>query len=198
VGVKNTMLILASSSPRRYDLLKMLGLSFAVEHPNVSEDVDLSMEPEKVVEILAKRKAQAIANTKSCGFIIGSDTIVLHNGSILGKPKDEQHAVEMLLKLQGDVHYVYSGVAVIDARTKKTVVDYRKTKVFFKSLDLDEISHYVSTKESLDKAGAYGIQGRAAVFIEKIEGCYFNVMGLPLECLASMLKEFNYDIIKGY
>ncbi|MCD5405563.1 MAG: Maf family protein [Desulfotomaculum sp.] len=190
------MLILASSSPRRYELLKMVGLSFEVEYPDISEDIPFT-KPDEMVKTLAEKKARAVADVKSEGLVIGSDTLVFCDGDILGKPKNKEHAVSMLLKLQGNVHYVYSGVAIVDAKTKKSAVDYRRTKVIFKPMNLDEINAYVEAEKPFDKAGAYGIQGRAAVFIEGIEGCYYNVMGLPLACLFSMLKEFDCNLVKS-
>ncbi|MCL0032768.1 Maf family protein [Peptococcaceae bacterium] len=190
------MLILASSSPRRHELLKMVGLSFEVEYPDISEDIPFT-KPDEMVKTLAEKKARAVADVKSEGLVIGSDTLVFCDGDILGKPKNKEHAVSMLLKLQGNVHYVYSGVAIVDAKTKKSAVDYRRTKVIFKPMNLDEINAYVEAEKPFDKAGAYGIQGRAAVFIEGIEGCYYNVMGLPLACLFSMLKEFDCNLVKS-
>lgn len=195
-GCFDGMLILASSSPRRYELLKMVGLSFEVEYPDISEDIPFT-KPDEMVKTLAEKKARAVADVKSEGLVIGSDTLVFCDGDILGKPKNKEHAVSMLLKLQGNVHYVYSGVAIVDAKTKKSAVDYRRTKVIFKPMNLDEINAYVEAEKPFDKAGAYGIQGRAAVFIEGIEGCYYNVMGLPLACLFSMLKEFDCNLVKS-
>lgn len=190
-----SILILASSSPRRRELLLNLGLKFEVEIMPVPEHIPPGMKPDAVVKLLSEKKARAVAAKRTTGLVIGSDTIVVWDHQILGKPAGEQEAEEMLDKLQGSSHYVYSGVAVIDAASDKIIVDYRRTKVTFKSMSVNEIKAYVSSGESLDKAGAYGIQGRAAVFIEGIEGCYFNVMGLPLECLATILKSFNYDIL---
>ncbi|MCL0063249.1 Maf family protein [Peptococcaceae bacterium] len=190
------MLILASSSPRRHELLKMVGLSFEVEYPDISEDIPFT-KPDEMVKTLAEKKARAVADVKSEGLVIGSDTLVFCDGDILGKPKNKEHAVSMLLKLQGNVHYVYSGVAIVDAKTKKSAVDYRRTKVIFKPMNLDEINAYIEAEKPFDKAGAYGIQGRAAVFIEGIEGCYYNVIGLPLACLFSMLKEFDCNLVKS-
>lgn len=189
------MLILASSSPRRQDLLNSLGLSFEVIIKPVSEDVPPDTEPYRVVELLAERKARAVADERSLGLVIGSDTIVAYQNKILGKPKDEAHAREMLHMLQGSTHDVYSGVAVIDCQTKRTIVTHQRTKVKFKSLSADEINTYIASGEPFGKAGAYAIQGLASVFIEGIEGCYSNVVGLPLERLADVLKRFDYNVL---
>lgn len=191
------MLILASSSPRRKELLQSLGLKFEVAVKPVSEEVTAAMDPGAVVEMLSLRKAQAVARTREHGLVIGSDTVVVHNGEILGKPENAQHAKEMLVKLQGNAHYVYSGVAIIDATTGKQEVTHQKTKVILKSMTTAEIEAYVSTGEPMDKAGAYAIQGVASIFVAGIEGCYFNVVGLPLERLADLLKKMNYDVLSN-
>ena len=189
------MLILASSSPRRRELLDSLGLSFEVIIKPVSEDVPPGTAPYRVVEMLAERKARAVADERSQGLVIGSDTIVAYQNKILGKPRNEAHAREMLHMLQGSSHDVYSGLAVIDCQSKKTIVTYQRTKVKFKSLTADEIDAYIASGEPFGKAGAYAIQGLASVFIEGIEGCYSNVVGLPLKCLADVLKKFDYDVL---
>jgi septum formation protein len=191
------VLILASSSPRRKELLQSLGLKFEVAVKPVSEEVTAAMDPGAVVEMLSLRKAQAVARTREHGLVIGSDTVVVHNGEILGKPENAQHAKEMLVKLQGNAHYVYSGVAIIDATTGKQEVTHQKTKVILKSMTTAEIEAYVSTGEPMDKAGAYAIQGVASIFVAGIEGCYFNVVGLPLERLADLLKKMNYDVLSN-
>ncbi|MBO8137255.1 MAG: septum formation inhibitor Maf [Desulfotomaculum sp.] len=191
------MLVLASSSPRRRELLQSLGLNFEVRVKPVSEDFPSGMEPGAVVEILSERKARAVAEELDDGLVIGSDTVVTYNNKILGKPQNEGQAKEMLRTLQGSSHYVYSGVAVIDAASGKTEVTHQRTRVKMKNMTEDEIESYVSTGEPMDKAGAYAIQGIASIFIEEIEGCYFNVVGMPLERLAYLLKKFNYDILKN-
>lgn len=189
------MLILASSSPRRKELLQSLGLSFRVEVKQVKEDVPTGLAPATVVETLALQKARAVAADQSQGLVIGADTIVVYNNEILGKPRDLQQAKVMLHKLQGHAHDVYSGVAVVDAATGREVVDHQRTKVFMQAMSEGDIARYVATGEPLDKAGAYAIQGIASIFIEKIEGCYFNVVGLPLNCLTHLLKKMDYHVL---
>ncbi|MBM7854533.1 septum formation protein [Desulfohalotomaculum tongense] len=189
------MLILASSSPRRRELLQSLGLKFRVQVKPVAEDFPPGMEPGAAVELLSQRKARAVAAETEEGLVIGADTVVVYNNKILGKPASERQAKEMLTVLQGTSHYVYSGVAVVDARSGKTAVTHQCTKVSFKPMTEEEIDNYVSTGEPMDKAGAYAAQGIAAVFIAGIEGCYFNVVGLPIERLAYLLKKFDYDVL---
>lgn len=189
------MLILASSSPRRKELLQSLGLPFVVDVKPVKEDVPADLEPAAVVEMLALQKAQAVADNHEKGLIIGADTVVVRDDEILGKPHDQQQAQDMLKKLQGTAHYVYSGVAVVNALNGSSVVTHQRTKVFLKPMGDEEIARYVATGEPLDKAGAYAIQGIAAIFVEKIEGCYFNVVGLPLYCLSHLLKKMDYHVL---
>lgn len=192
------MLILASTSPRRRELLQSLGLSFTVDAQHTEENVPAGLAPGVVVEMLALRKAQAVADTKKYdGLIIGADTIVVHNGEILGKPAGEKHAKEMLEKLQGDEHYVYSGVAVVNAQNGHAEVTHQKTKVILNPISPEEIEAYVATGEPMDKAGAYAIQGIASIFVAGIEGCYFNVVGLPLERLAYLLKKMGYNVLSN-
>lgn len=189
------MLILASSSPRRKELLHSLGLPFVVDVKPIKEDVPADLEPAAVVEMLSLQKAQAVAVNHKKGLIIGADTVVVWDDEILGKPHDQQQAREMLKKLQGTVHYVYSGVAVVNALNGSSVVTHQRTKVFLKPMGDEEINRYVATGEPMDKAGAYAIQGIAAIFVEKIEGCYFNVVGLPLNSLAHLLKQMDYHVL---
>ena len=189
------MLILASSSPRRKELLQGLGLPFVVEVKTVKEDVPADTEPAAVVEMLALRKAQAVAANHKNGLIIGADTVVVCHDEILGKPRDQQQAKGMLKKLQGTDHHVYSGVAVVNALNGSSVVTHQQTKVFLQPMSDEVIARYVATGEPLDKAGAYAIQGIAAIFVEKIEGCYFNVVGLPINSLAHLLKKMDYHVL---
>lgn len=188
-------LILASASPRRREMLKNIGLQFEVQTKNVPEDLPLGIKPGEAVELLAVQKARAVADDRDSGLVIGCDTVVVSNGEILGKPQDIKHAKEMLCSLQGGSHQVYTGIVVIDAATGKTITDHQCTKVHFKSLTEEEIDRYVASGEPMDKAGAYGVQGIAAIFITGVEGCYHNVVGLPLERLAEILKEFDYHVL---
>lgn len=188
-------LILASSSPRREELLKQLGLSFRTLVCPVDETPPPGLNPFELVELLAVRKAMAVARTLDDGIVIGADTVVFWHGQPLGKPSDGEDAVEMLKRLQGTAHEVYTGVALVDAATRKVLIDHEKTRVFFRPADEEEIRRYVATGEPMDKAGAYAVQGLAAIFIKGLEGCYTNVVGLPLARLSEMLKQFDYHVL---
>lgn len=189
-------IVLASSSPRRKELLTLIGIPFKVHPSQKEEHIDDNDSPNEIVEKLALMKAKDIAQNYSEGLIIGADTIVVKDGKVLGKPTDKTEAFKMLTLLQGQVHQVYSGIALIDAKTGKYEVSHQVTKVFMKDLTSEEIHAYIGTKEPLDKAGAYGIQGIGALFIDKIEGDYFNVVGLPLSKLETMLKAFGVNVFK--
>jgi len=191
-------IILASSSPRRKELLQLVGIPFQVHASHVNEEFDENLSPEKIVEALAYRKAEDVSRYYNKGLIIGSDTIVVLDQRILGKPKDPQEAFSMLNELQGRSHYVYSGVAIIDSQAKKIRVSHQKTEVWIRPLSDTEIRAYVDTKEPLDKAGSYGIQGIGAILVERIEGDFFNVVGLPLVLLQDMLKQFNISILNEF
>lgn len=192
-------LVLASSSPRRQQLISLLGLPYQIVTKPVDEGNVEGLSPEKVVCELALRKAKAVLEEVRCSvgeaIIIGADTVVVLDGEILGKPKDEQDAYRMLSALQGRTHQVYSGVACLEWTTGKTVVDYCRTDVTMKPLAEKKIRRYIETKEPLDKAGGYGIQGYGALFIEGIHGDYFNVVGLPLARLSDMLAEFGIEVL---
>lgn len=180
------MVILASSSPRRKELLRTLGLEFVSISPELEESFDNNKKPEEIVMELAKKKTQAVEQKVGKGdIIISADTIVVYRKSILGKPNDEKDAFNMLKKLSGKWHKVFTGVCV--KINKEEVTFYEVTKVKFKELSDKEIIYYINTKEPLDKAGAYGIQGLGSVFVEKIVGDYTNVVGLPLPKLWKIL-----------
>ncbi len=180
-------LILASESPRRRELLKLIGLEFSCVASKVNETGILSQTPEAIVEELALKKALAVSehNTNAC--IIGADTIVYIDDEIIGKPIDDNDAIYILDKLQGKTHTVYTGIAVLSPKLQS--VSHDATRVTFVPMDKTEILWYVSTGEPRDKAGAYGIQGPGGIFIERIEGNYFTVIGLPLPLLYKMLKK---------
>lgn len=188
-------IILASASPRRQELLKNLGLDFTVRVSEVDETLEENLAPAQQVERLAERKARAVASETTNGLVIGADTLVVFEGTPLGKPADTREAVSMLSKLQGQSHQVFTGLAVINAATGKSVVTHEVTTVHFKPMSREQIERYVATGEPMDKAGAYAVQGKASIFIEGIRGCYFNVVGLPVGKLAEALKEFGVEII---
>ena len=162
---------------------------------NVSEDVPDDLEAEEIVETLAMRKAMAIAEDMDFGdVIIGADTIVLYDGLVFGKPEDKTDAFNMLTMLSGNWHEVYTGIAVVKGDTK--VVDSVKTRVKFRAITEDEIEAYIDTNEPMDKAGAYGIQGFASIFVDQIDEDIYNVVGLPLCKLSQILKEsFGISIL---
>lgn len=192
-------IILASTSPRRRELVASLNIPFEVIPSLADEHYEAAWKPEKIVIELAKRKAEAVYHTlekeQRTGVIVGSDTIVVRDGYILGKPANQQEAADMLRSLQGHSHEVYSGVACVDSVTGKSLVDYRKTIVWMRECSEKEVLAYAATGEGLDKAGAYAIQGLGATLVASIEGCYFNVVGLPLSLLGEMLKTFGINVL---
>jgi septum formation protein len=188
------VIILASNSPRRRELLAQIGLVFTVSPADVDENVMPGEAPEPYAVRLALDKARFAAMRAGKGIIIAADTIVLAGGAILGKPADAEDARRMLKALSGRQHEVVTGLAVMDAATQRSFVRTSVTKVWFRDLSEREINAYVATGEPLDKAGAYGIQERGALMVERIEGCYSNVVGLPLSLLGEMLREFDITI----
>jgi len=192
----NRKLILASKSPRRLEILENVGISPEVIVSEVDEDiVDKTLPPERYVMELANLKSSVVAKKLSSGIVLGADTIVVNGEKILGQPKDRNEAYSMLTELSGRAHDVITGVSIIDIDNgRKNIVDFQKTKVYFKSLSNEEINRYIDSGEPMDKAGAYGIQGRAGVFVEKIDGCYFNVVGLPIHMVYEMLTQIGYKI----
>lgn len=194
--VDTTTLILASASPRRRELLALLGLPFQVQESNVDEQISHQLAPEQIVETLSRQKAQAVAGNLSAGLVIGSDTIVVLDGEVLGKPRNEADAFRMLSSLQGREHQVVTGVAVVDAATGRTELGHRVTRVKMRALDEQEIRAYIATGEPLDKAGSYAIQGIGATFVEGIVGDYFAVVGLPLHLTAQLLSRFGVSVLK--
>lgn len=184
--------ILASASPRRRELLKQAGFEFEVIESQADENVAVK-EPERLVEELARRKALAVAETlEGEALVISADTVVAADGEILGKPKDEEDAFRMLSGLQGRTHQVYTGVALVKKQTGKTEVSsfFEQTDVTMYPMGEEEIRGYIATSEPKDKAGAYGIQGRAAIFVKEIRGDYNNVVGLPIGRLYQELKDW--------
>jgi septum formation protein len=184
-------LILASASPRRRELLAQAGYMFEVQPPHVNEDLLLNEDPIAYVVRLARDKAQAVfaAVNDPEAIVLGADTTVTLDGHILAKPEDAADAARMLRLLSGRTHRVITGIAL--ATATGTEVAAEVTGVQFLTLSDDEIAAYVATGEPMDKAGAYGIQGLAAKWIPRIQGCYFNVVGLPLALVATMLESSN-------
>ncbi|NMB24781.1 MAG: septum formation inhibitor Maf [Firmicutes bacterium] len=189
-------LVLASGSPRRQELLSMLGVDFKVIPPDIDENDVVGQTPVETVELAAWTKAQWVAKQLADGVVLGADTIVLlDTGEVLGKPLEAGAAMEMLFSLSGRSHQVVTGVALLDPSNDRMEVFHVVTRVFFRQLSSDEIHRYVATGEPLDKAGAYGIQGKGSLLVERIEGCYFNVVGLPLPRLGEVLRDFGIMLL---
>jgi len=188
-------IILASQSPRRRDLLKQIGLKFETDPSNYEEDMALKMEPNKLAEFLSLGKAKDVAQRHKDSIIISADTIVAIDGEVFGKPKTPERAKYMLQKLSGRAHSVITGFTIIDTGTNKQASKSVETKVYFKNLSENEIDAYIATGEPLDKGGGYAIQGLAALFVEKIEGDYFNIVGLPILALTTELKNLGVKIL---
>lgn len=181
-------IILASASPRRKELLEQIGMEFTVI-PAKGEEHITKKEPEEVVMELSLQKAEEVAKGASKeAFVIGADTVVAYQGKILGKPKDEEDACRMLQELSGNIHEVYTGVTLIDNKSKEVHTFYEKTSVTMYPIEDEEIRNYIATKEPMDKAGAYAIQGIGAKFIRRIEGDYCNVVGLPVGRLYQEIR----------
>lgn len=187
-------IVLASASPRRRDLLEKLDLEFEVEPSEHEETLDSSLEPHELVKRLSLEKASSVARKYPHAIVIAADTIGFLDGMILGKPSDENAARQMLRLLSGRSHLVITGFAIIDTDRNKLLSRTVETRVYIKQLDSREIDAYVSSGEPMDKAGAYAIQGLGSVIVEKIEGDFYNVVGLPLSALADSLKDFGVDV----
>lgn len=188
-------IILASQSPRRKQLLEQIGLKFKIDPSNYEEDMTLKMDPKKLVEHLSLGKATDVAKRHKDSIIISADTIVALDGEVFGKPKTAERAKRMLQKFSGRAHAVLTGFTIIDMETNKQISKSVETKVYFKNLSEKEIDAYIATGEPLDKGGGYAIQGLAALFIKKIEGDYFNIVGLPILPLVEELKNFGVDVL---
>lgn len=187
-------IVLASGSPRRFELLSTLGIPFSVVTSGVDEDFAPGLAPEELVVQLAARKARAVARTIDAGMVIGADTTVVIDGEILNKPVDAADARRMLRQLRGRTHAVWTGIALIDADTGAARCSAVRSLVQMRDYHDAEIDAYVATGEPLDKAGAYAIQGGAGIFVQAIEGCYANVVGLPLCELAVLLDHAGVRI----
>lgn len=188
-------LILASSSDRRKNLLTKLGLKYTAMPSRIDENEYDFNKPEKLVQELSLAKASKVAKIVENALIISADTVVIYENKILEKPKDKEAAFKMLKLLEDDKHKVYTGLAVISANDDMHYLDYDLTEVFMRQIDDDEIKRYIKTGEPMDKAGSYGIQGKGGVFVHKIKGSYFTVMGLPIHKLSMALKSFSIEII---
>lgn len=188
-------IILASASPRRKELMKLITENFTAEAVEAEEIIPSEIAAENASEYLSKIKAEAASKLHSTDLVIGCDTTVLCDGKILGKPADKEECRKYMNLLSGCAHIVATGCTIRYGAIEKSFTVY--TEVFFREMDPEEIEYYISTDEPYDKAGGYGIQGKASIFIDKINGDYFNVVGLPVSRLNTELKSFLNNINKG-
>jgi septum formation protein len=185
--------ILASASPRRKEIFQQIGIDVKVVESSINESVRIDEKPEQIAMSLAFQKAIDVSNKVDNSIIIAADTIVVKENEIIGKPKNKLDARETLQSLSGQKHNVITGFALIDNNRRLKIVDYELTEVYFKELDINDVEAYLETNEYLDKAGSYAIQGKGSLLVEKINGCYFNVVGLPISKINDSLKKY-FDI----
>ncbi|SNQ60774.1 Maf family protein [Candidatus Methanoperedens nitratireducens] len=189
-------IILASASARRKELLELIGLQFKVDPADYKEEMNLKLSPHELARALSLKKAKSVAGKYNNAIIIAADTFVIIRGQLLGKPHTKEEARRMLVLLDGATHSVITGFTILDTDTGKKISRSVETKVTFKKLTEKEIDAYVKTKEPLDKAGAYAIQGLGSILVKRIEGDYFNVIGLPLCPLVECLAEFGVRVLE--
>lgn len=187
--------ILASGSPRRKEIFEKSGIPFSVEDSGCEENLSLRIKPKELAKHLALEKARAVAGRHRDGVVIGADTIVVVKNEILGKPHDLNEASGMLKRLSGSLNTVITGIAIVDAKSGRETCRTEETRVHFRKLSDRDIAEYVNTGEPMGKAGAYAVQGLGASLIEKIDGDFYNAIGLPLTVLLEELKKFG---IKSY
>lgn len=197
--MENQTFILASASPRRKEILQSIGIDTIILPSNAEENMDQHILPDMLVQQLALLKAADVAKGKGSGYyVIGADTVVYDGSHIMGKPKSAQHAAQILQQLAGNWHEVYTGIAVVNTTTGKGATRVECSRVHFKTLDEAEIAAYIETGEYQDKAGGYGIQGKGAMLVDRIEGDYFNIVGFPVSKFYDLLKEeFEENILAG-
>ena len=186
-------IILASASPRRREILENVNVKFTVQSSQIEEVILENEDPKDLVMRLAFEKCIDVAKKNRNALVIGADTIVVLDNNILGKPKDEDHAYEMIKSLSNKKHQVITGISLINLSLNKKVIDYVVSEVTFKDLSEETIIDYIKTKESLDKAGAYGIQGYGGLLVDSIKGDYFNIVGLPVSRISDLLK-YNFNV----
>lgn len=186
-------IILASTSPRRKEILSKIKLPFEVEESNYEEDMSLVMHPTKLAEHLSFNKAKAVADKNKDAIVIAADTFVVYKDKFLGKPKTEEEAKEMLKMLSGKEHEIITGVTIIE--NDHSVSFHEAVKIFMEDISLESIDKYIATGEPMDKAGAYALQEMGSIFIKKIDGDFYAAMGLPLKRLVYELKSFGIDVL---
>lgn len=189
-------IILASASPRRAALLTAIGVEFEIVPSQIQERSHPDEPPADYITRLARAKVVAVAKQRRSGLVIGGDTVVVLDGMLLEKPADEQHARQMLRALSGRWHAVLTGVALYDVASRRELADYEKTLVRFAQLTEREIDWYVASGEPMDKAGGYGIQGLAGIFVEEIAGNYSNVVGLPIALVYRLARRLGYSFAR--
>ena len=187
---------LASASPRRAQLLTLIELDFKIIASSINEDNIETKDPVEYVKTLAHAKAKDVAKNLKKGIVIGADTIVVLDDCVIGKPRDFSEAKDMLTQLSGRTHIVYTGFSLIAQPSGKEVTDCEATSVHFRRLSSNEIDYYINTGSPFDKAGAYGIQDISAVFIDRIEGCYYNVVGFPLAKFFVTFRDFANSFVE--
>lgn len=190
-------LVLASRSPARKEILQRTGIAFTVDVSNYKEDMTLSMPPQELAKYLSKGKALDVAARHKNAVVLGADSFAELNGQLMGKPHTNEKAKQMLRGLSGQAHSFITGFTIIDSDSKKEVSGVSVTKVYFKKLTAKDIDNYLAREDVLNNAGAYIIQELGSVLVEKIDGSYTNVMGLPLARVADALKEFGIDFLKA-
>ena len=193
--MNSRQIILASTSPRRKEILSLTGLKFETVASDYEEDMTLDLEPLELAKLLSRGKAEAVAKDYKDSIVIGADTFVVLNNELLGKPHDADTATKMLEKISNQAVSLITGYTIIDTANNKNISETVETKIYIKELSDQEIKGYVATKEPLDKAGAFAIQGIGAIFIKKIECDFFGAMGLPLFDLSKALKKFGISIL---
>lgn len=191
-------IILASASPRRKELLERIGLKFKIVKSNFEEKLNPKVDFHTLSKKLSLGKAEAVAENFKNSIVIAADTFVVLGKEIFGKPKDKEHAKKMLKKLCGKMHLVITGFTIIDTKTQKQISKSVESKVYMRKLSQKEIEDYIKTKEPFGKAGAYAVQEKGSVLIEKIEGDYFNIVGLPIFALAKELKKFKVNLLSQF
>lgn len=187
-------IILASTSPRRHGLAQQMGLDFEIVSSSYEEDMKMKLSAKELAMTLAYGKAQDIAKKRKTGIVLGIDTFIYFNGEKLGKPSTKKEAFSLLKKFSGKKLKVYSGVALINCKTKKEIRDFEVSEVEFRKIEDKEIKRYIETGEPLDKAGAFAIQGLGSIFVKKVNGCYANIVGFPIANLYKNLQKMGVNI----
>ena len=196
IALAQRRIVLASASPRRKELLELIGLKFKVVPSTYEEDMTLKLSPRRLACLLSAKKAEDVALRCPDALVIAADTFIDLNGRLLGKPQTPAEAKQMLRSLSNRSHEVITGFTVLDTTSGNRISKAVATKVYFKKLTRQEIDAYVASGEPMDKAGAYAIQGLGSIIIKKIDGDYFNVIGLPLNALTSALRKFGIAVLK--